>query len=176
MEPLWEWKWAYWDESLGRFEATPVWMTDAEACADFWAYSDQRTHKLEHTKRDRKGDVVAMSLVEPPPADVNWTREARRRQERSRYGLPPFVTPTYPELRRIWKEHPQAETRRLALEVQTARYAIAELEALAAEEFWHLDRDSTTADDGRKALARVRRRLMAELQRIGPVDDGRKRR
>ena len=54
MESLWEWKWAYWDEKLARFEQTAVWMTDAEACADFWAYSVPRS------------DVVSSSPNESP--------------------------------------------------------------------------------------------------------------
>lgn len=172
MEPLWEWKWAYWDEKLARFEQTAVWMTDAEACADFWAYSDQRSHKVEHTRRDRNR-VAALKLVEAPARDVDWTREVRQRAERSRFGLPPFVTPSYEELRRAWKENPAC--RRFALEVQIDRYAFPELEAMAAEEFWHLSKDSATVEDGRRALARLRRRLMAELNRIGTIDSRRRR-
>jgi hypothetical protein len=172
VEPIWEWKWAYWDDKQNRFEQTPVWMTDAEACADFWAYSDQRSYKVEHTKRDRHR-VAALALVDPPASDVDWAREARQRAERSRYGLPPFVTPSYEELRRAWKENPAC--RQFALEVQLDRYAFSELEAMVAEEYWHLSKDSAKIDDGRKALARVRRRLMVELNRIGTIDSKRKR-
>ncbi|WP_233875094.1 hypothetical protein [Paraburkholderia adhaesiva] len=173
MEPVWEWKWSYWDEAQNRFEATPVWMTDAEACSDFWAYNDERSHKLEHTKRDRNSTTGIE--VDPPEATIDWKREVRRRRERSQFGLPPFVTPTYEDLRKIWVEHPHPVPRRLALEVQTGRYAIFEIAGMAAEAYWYLDRDSTTVEDCRRELRKLRRRLMAELNRIGPVDRQRNR-
>ncbi|MCC8405148.1 hypothetical protein LJ655_25270 [Paraburkholderia sp. MMS20-SJTN17] len=88
MEPLREWKWAYLDEKLARFEQTVGWMTDAEACAVFWVCSDQRSHRVEHTKRDRHR-VAPLALVKAPAKDVDWTKEARQRAERSRFGLPP---------------------------------------------------------------------------------------
>jgi hypothetical protein len=172
MEPCWEWKWAAWDEAKKCFVQTPIWMTDAEACADWWAYTDQRSHKIEHTKRDRNS-APSIAAIDPPAGEIDWKREARQRAERSRYGLPPFVTPSYEELRRTWKENPAC--RRIALEVQTDRYTFAELEAMAAEEYWHLTKESATVDDGRKALARLRRRLMAELNRIGTIDSKRRR-
>ncbi|WP_321946524.1 hypothetical protein [Paraburkholderia sp. J10-1] len=142
-------------------------MTDDEARADWHAYDDPRSYRVEHTKRDRHRNTGP--LVDAPPAEVDWTRERRQRAERSRYGLPPFVTPTYRELRRIWVEHKHPDVRRIALEVQTDRHAFAELEALAAEEYWHLSKDSATIDDARKALARIRRRLHKEIERIGPL-------
>ena len=37
--------------------------------------------------------------------------------------LPPFDPPQYAELRDWWKKHPNADVRRLILEVQTLRYA-----------------------------------------------------
>ncbi|PVX81820.1 hypothetical protein C7402_110225 [Paraburkholderia unamae] len=83
--------------------------------------------------------------------------------------MPPFETPTYRELRRIWTAHPNEDVRRLALEVQTGRHALYELEALTAGELWYLDKKSATIDDARKALARIRRRLMQEKHRIGPL-------
>ncbi|WP_321936150.1 hypothetical protein [Paraburkholderia sp. J8-2] len=46
---------------------------------------------------------------------------------------------------------------------------------MAAEEYWHLSKDSETVEDGRKVLARLRRRLMAELNRIGAIDSKRER-
>ncbi|MEX3845514.1 hypothetical protein [Paraburkholderia sp. BR10882] len=117
--------------------------------------------------------MAPLDLVDAPANDVDWKKEARQRAERSRFGLPPFVTPTYEELRRGWRENPAC--RRFALEVQTDRYAFSELEAMAAEEFWHLSKDSATVEDGRRALARLRRRLMAELNRIGTIDSNRRR-
>lgn len=73
------------------------------------------------------------------------------------------------ELRRIWRQHPQEDVRRLALEVQCGRYAISELEAMAAEGYWYLQKEHATVADARKSLGRRRRRLMEELQRIGPI-------
>ena len=162
MGPLMEWKWAYWDEARACFAETPVWMTEEEARCDWHAYDDQRSYRIEHTKRDRSQS--SGPLVDAPPVDVDWTRERRQRAEVSRYGLPPFMTPTYQELRRIWREHRDEEVRRLALEIQCGRYALHELEALTAEEYWHLDKDSATIQDARKALAKLRRRLMQEMQ------------
>lgn len=167
VEPVWEWKWAFWDETRGGMEVTPVWMTEDEARSDWYAYDDPRSHRLEHTRRDRcshKGE-----LVDAPARDVDWTPERRRRAERSRYGLPPFTTPLYSELRRIWTQQSHPDVRRLALEVQTARYALAELEAMAAEAYWYISRDKATVEDAARSLARIRRRLMQEMQRIGPV-------
>ncbi|WP_321943307.1 hypothetical protein [Paraburkholderia tropica] len=107
--------------------------------------------------------------VDPPAADLPWHRERRVRAERCRYGLPPFVTPLDDELRRIWNRHPRDDLGRLALEVQTGRYALSELEAIAGEAYWHLRKEHATVDEARKSLGRIRRRLMQELQRIGPI-------
>lgn len=167
MEPVWEWKWAYWDEARGCLAETPVWMTGEEARADWHAYDDPRSHRLDHTKRERHHHDGPP--VDAPARDVDWTRERRQRAERSRYGLPPFVTPLYSELRRIWKAHPQPDVRRLALEVQTGRYALAEFEAIAAEAYWYISKEHATVDEARRALGLLRRRLMQEMQRIGPV-------
>lgn len=167
MEPVWEWKWACWDDARGCFVATPVWMTETEARCDWYAYDDPRSHRMAHTRRDRAchdGDVV-----DAPAQDVDWSRERRQRGQRSRYGLPPFVTPTYGELRRIWSRPPHPDVRRLALEIQTARYALAELEAMAAEAHWYICRDKATVDDAKRSLGYLRRRLLQEMQRIGPV-------
>lgn len=167
MKPVWEWKWALWDATRGAIGETPIWMTEDEARCDWYAYDDPRSHRLEHTRRDRNSHCG--EPVDPPDKDVNWERERRKRAERSRYGLPPFVTPLYSELRRIWTEHAHPDVRRLALEVQTARYALAEIEAMAAEAHWYICRDKSTVEDATRSLARIRRRLMQEMQRIGPV-------
>ncbi|WP_321782809.1 hypothetical protein [Paraburkholderia sp. J94] len=167
MEPLWEWKWAAWDEKTGCFVPTPVWMTDAEARADWWAFNDQRSHKIDHAKRDRNRSIGP--LIDPPADNVDWSSERQARAKVSRYKLPPFFTPTYEELRRIWSEQRNEDVRRLALEVQCGRYALSELEALTAEEYWHIDKQSATIVDARKAIARIRRRLRQEMERIGPL-------
>jgi len=65
--------------------------------------------------------------------------------------------------------HRDPEVRRLALEIQTARYALSELEAMAAEAHFYATQHASTLADAQKALARIWRRLTAELQRIGPV-------
>ncbi|WP_322058456.1 hypothetical protein [Paraburkholderia sp. J63] len=167
MEPLWEWRWAYWDEARGCFAEAPVWMTDEEARSDWWAWDDRRSHRLDYTKRDRhRSDSCS---VDPPARDVDWTRERRQREERSRYSLPPFVTPLYAELRWVWRAHPLPEVRCLALEVQCGRLAFAKLDALTAEIYWHMDKPSATIGEARRELRRIRRRLKQEMLRIGPV-------
>lgn len=52
--------------------------------------------------------------------------------------LPPFRTVTQDELRRIWREHPDSDSRRLVLEVERYRRVIAEIDTLykAAHRAW----------------------------------------
>jgi hypothetical protein len=145
---------------------TPIWLTDEEARSDWYAY-DMCVYRLEHTKRDRS--QCAVPYVDPPSADLPWKRERRTRSERCRYGLPPFVTPLDEELRRLWMRHPREDVGRLALEVQTGRYALFELEAIAAESYWHLQKEGATVAEACRSLGRIRRRLLQELQRIGPI-------
>ncbi len=38
MEPVWEYKWAVWDEVKACFVPTPIWLTDEEARSDWYAY------------------------------------------------------------------------------------------------------------------------------------------
>lgn len=166
MEPTFEYRWAYWDEVAGRFDQTAIWMTEDEARSDFHAYDDPRSYRIEHTKRDRR--TVAEPSVMPPDGGIDWTRERRRRAEISRYRLPPFFTPGYEELRGMWKAGSDVE-RRLALEVQTGRYELYELLALAAEEHFQIEKERATVEDARKAIGRIRRRLHQIKQRIGPL-------
>jgi hypothetical protein len=164
-EPEWEWKWEYLDGRTERLQATAIWMTDAEA-ADWHGYEEPTSRKLEETRRERgRNDGPE---VEPPAGNVDWTRERRQRAQRSRYGLPPFVTPLYEELRRMYATGDPV-VRRLVLEIQTDRYAYDEMDAMVAEAYFYLTQHSATLADAQKALARIRRRLTAELQRIGPV-------
>ena len=79
MEPVWECKWAVWDEAKARFVPTPIWLTDEEARSDWYAY-DMCVYRLEHTKRDR--NRTAGPSAEPPSANVPWKRERRVRAER----------------------------------------------------------------------------------------------
>lgn len=145
---------------------TPIWLTDDEARGDWYAY-DMCVYRLDHTKRDRNHMVAP--YVDPPAPDLPWQRERKLRAERARYGLPPFVTPLDDELRRLWRGHSSELVRTLALEVQCGRYAISEIEALAAEGYWHLQKDYSTVEDAKRSLGRLRRRLVQELQRIGPI-------
>lgn len=167
MEPCFEYRWAYWHEAANRFEQTPIWMTDGEARADFWAYDDPRSYRIEHTKRDRKR--TSGPLVEPPDSGIDWTRERRKRAEVSRYKLPPFFTPTYGELRLMWTKHRDEDFRRVALEVQTDRHEFRELLALTAEEHFQINKEGATIEEARKAIARIRRRLHQIKERIGPL-------
>ncbi|TDV04705.1 hypothetical protein [Paraburkholderia caballeronis] len=166
VEPVWEWKWEYLDWRTGQLAVTSVWMTDEEAL-DWHGYEDPQSRKLQDTRRERGRN--GGPEVDPPAGNVDWTRERRQRAERCKYGLPPFVTPLYRELQRIWQTHRDPEVRRLVLEIQTGRHAFAELEALAAEEYFYLTQHSATLEGARKALAKIRHRLHVEMERIGPV-------
>lgn len=170
-EPMWEWKWEYLDMPTGRIEETTIWMTTDEAM-DWHAHEHPRSRRVESSKRDRNRHDGP--LIDPPAGNVDWTRETRRRAEISRYGLPPFVTPLYSELAQIWRKHRDPDVRRLALEVQTGRYALHELHSMTAEAYYYLTQRSATLEDAQKALARIRRRLHRELERIGPIDSGRR--
>lgn len=165
-----EWKWKYWDGQKGRMEISPIWMTDDEAIDEWFAADDPRSQKIESTKRVRGG----YPLADPPEGNFDWTREVKRRAELSRYGLPPFVTPLYGELRKIWSEHRDPDVRRLALEVQTGRYTISELAGMAAEAHFRVNKPHATLEDAQKELARIRWRLLKELQRIGPLTNDRR--
>ncbi|PVX82422.1 hypothetical protein [Paraburkholderia unamae] len=135
-----------------RFVPTPVWLTDEEARGDWYAY-DMCVYRLDHTKRDRNSMVAP--YVDPPAPDLPWRRERKLRAERSRYGLPSFVTPLDSELRRILRAHPAEDVSRLALEVQCGRYALSELEAIAGESYWHLQKDYATVADRQYREARM---------------------
>ncbi|WP_434660782.1 hypothetical protein P5W99_11120 [Paraburkholderia sp. A3BS-1L] len=166
MEPVWEFKWAVWNEVKLRFVPTPIWLTDEEARSDWYAY-DLCVYRLEHTRRER--NRCSGPYVDPPASDLPWQRERKLRAERARYGLPPFFTPLDAELRKLWTERPEGLVRTLALEVQCGRYAISEIEAIAAEGYWHLQKEHATVAEARQTLGRLRWRLMQELQRIGPI-------
>jgi hypothetical protein len=170
MEPAWEYKWAFWNEKAKRFEQTPTWMTEAEARSDWFYYTDPRSYPIEHTKRDR--NRVSRPLIDAPDENVDWTKERRKREEVSRYKLPPFSTPSYEELRRMWKESRNETTRRLALEVQCGRHAIFELLALTSEVHFYLHKEPRSMEEASIAIARIRRRLQQEKDRIGPLLGG----
>jgi hypothetical protein len=165
MGTVFEYQWEYWNEHTRQREVTPIWMTEAEACADWFAYGEPQSRRLEDTKRQRGTGPLA----EPPEGNFDWTKESRRRAELSRYGLPPFVTPLYRELREIWSKHRNPDVRRLALEVQTGRYTISELASMVAEAHFRATKPRASLEDAQKELARIRRRLLKELQRIGPI-------
>ncbi|WP_322046086.1 hypothetical protein [Paraburkholderia sp. J67] len=167
MESVWEYKWAFWDDKANRFDQTPAWMTESEARSDWFYYTDPRSYAIEHTKRDRNRG--ADPIMDAPAADVDWTKERRRREEISRYGLPPFFTPSYAELRRMWKENRDETTRRLALEVQCGRHAIYELLALTSEVHFYLHKEPRSMEEACMAIGRIRRRLQREKDRIGPL-------
>jgi hypothetical protein len=167
MEPEWEYKWAFWNEKAGCFEQTPAWMTETEARSDWFYYTDPRSYAIAHTKRDR--NRANRPIMGPPDEKVDWAKERRKREEISRYKLPPFSTPSYEELRQIWKEHPNGTTRRLALEVQCGRHAIFELLALTAEVHFYLHKEPRSMDEACNAIGRIRRRLQREKDRIGPL-------
>jgi hypothetical protein len=163
---VYEWQWEYWDEEKRQMAVTPIWMTDHEVLYDWFALEDSRSRKLEDTKRVRGGGGPH---AEPPEGNFDWTREVRRRAELSRFGLPPFVTPLYHELREIWSRHKDPDVRRLALEVQTGRYTFSELAGMVAEAHFRANKPRATLEDAQKELARIRWRLLKELQRIGPI-------
>jgi hypothetical protein len=100
-------------------------------------------------------------------------RERRRRAHTSMFALPPFETPSYSELRRLYRTYrDNPEVRRLILEVQCARYSILEISAMAAECHWDLTKERANLEEARKVLGRLRHRLRKELERIGQVHAG----
>lgn len=97
-------------------------------------------------------------------------RERRKRADISLYGLPPFVTPTYAELRKLYRRYRHdPDVRRLILEIQCARYSFSELSALAAEIHWDVSKEHASLEEARKAFARLRHRLRREIERIGQI-------
>jgi hypothetical protein len=97
-------------------------------------------------------------------------RARRRRANISMFSLPPFVTPTYSELRRLYRVYrDNPDVRRLILEIQCARYSILELAAMAAECHWDVTKERADLEEARKAFSRLRYRLRKELDRIGQV-------
>ena len=99
-----------------------------------------------------------------------WAKERRRRAHICTYGLPPFATPTYKDLRRLYRAYrADPEIRTLILEIQCGRYAFSELAALAGECYWDVTKPHASIEDARKAFARLRSRLRKELDRIGQI-------
>lgn len=97
-------------------------------------------------------------------------RARRRRADISAFALPPFVTPTLAELRRMWRAYRDPDVRRLLLEIQCARYAILEISAMAAEASWDLNKERANLEDARKTLGRLRSRLRKELDCVGEIN------
>lgn len=79
--------------------------------------------------------------------------------------LPNFESPRYEDLRSWWVRFPQPEVRRLILEVQTGRYALAEMRSLAEGALRETDKGTSR----HKMLMKLVRQLNAEIQRVGRI-------
>jgi hypothetical protein len=85
-------------------------------------------------------------------------------------NLPQFEPPRYAELREWWKKYRHnPDVLRLILEVQTQRYALAEMRSMA--EFARDQAKKEAPDLLRKgyALPRLHRRLETEVRRGGQI-------
>ncbi|MCA8314700.1 hypothetical protein LGN43_10445 [Burkholderia multivorans] len=111
MDPLWEYRWAYFDEYYGEIECN-FWMTDWEA--ERWhAYGRKGTRRLDETRRDRN--------LQPKPSEQALSHASG---PAGTDPLPEFASPTTNALRRWWKNPESvdgADVRRMVLEVIALR-------------------------------------------------------
>ena len=83
--------------------------------------------------------------------------------------LPPFDPPRYDELQLWWRRYRDADIRRLILEVQAQRYALAEMRIaaeLACERAAQVDRQLIRRGE---PLPKLRKRLDDEIRRVGRI-------
>lgn len=84
--------------------------------------------------------------------------------------LPQFESPLYAELREWWvKYHGNPDVRRLILEVQTQRYAFAEMRMMAESAVNEVKEEAPEVIHKGRALPRLHRRLEEELRRCGRI-------
>ncbi len=83
--------------------------------------------------------------------------------------LPPFDPPDYFELRDWWRKYRERDIRRLILEVQTQRIALAELRTMSEMVLRQAADDAPEMVQKGRALPKLHRRIEAELRRGGRV-------
>jgi DNA-binding transcriptional MerR regulator len=82
--------------------------------------------------------------------------------------LPPFDPPKYDELRAWWRLYQADDVRRLILEVQTARYALVELRAVA-EGCRAATENDRPLEARMKQLNQLLRQIDTELRRADQI-------
>ena len=82
--------------------------------------------------------------------------------------LPPFEPPKYEELRAWWRLYQADDVRRLILEVQQQRYALAELRAVAERCRTSTENDRPLADR-MKQLNQLLRQIDTEIGRADQI-------
>src|SRR6266702_3565874 len=83
--------------------------------------------------------------------------------------LPPFDPPLYAELREWWQKYRNQDIHRLILEVQTQRYALAELRTMAEVARGQAAEEAPELLHNGRMLPKLHRRLEEELRRVGRV-------
>jgi hypothetical protein len=83
--------------------------------------------------------------------------------------LPPFDPPDYFELREWWQKYREGDIRRLILEVQTQRYALAELRIMSETVLRQVAEEAPQLLDKGQTLPKLHRRIEKELRRGGRV-------
>ncbi|CAG4905914.1 hypothetical protein LMG31841_03503 [Paraburkholderia saeva] len=89
--------------------------------------------------------------------------------QRCNMALPQFDPPAYDELQSWWRQYRNKDIRRLILEVQAQRYAVAELRMLVEVACRRAEEDTPDPDRRRDLLRALRRRLQEEIQRVGRI-------
>jgi hypothetical protein len=83
--------------------------------------------------------------------------------------LPPFDPPMYAELREWWQKYRNTDIRRLILEVQTQRIALAELRMMSETVLRHAATEAPEMLHKGQPLPKLHRRIDEELRRGGRV-------
>ncbi|MCH7275078.1 MAG: hypothetical protein V4793_03055 [Paraburkholderia tropica] len=114
MEPVFEYRWQYWDFYGDRPVETHFWMTDWEA--EHWpAFGKDGTIRIEESRRDRNL-LGSGSPVGYPPKGLGGLEKEQ--------PLPEFGSPSLVDLRNWWKTPRAAshgDVQRLVLEVISLR-------------------------------------------------------
>lgn len=83
--------------------------------------------------------------------------------------LPPFDPPEYFELREWWQKYRDWDIHRLILEVQTQRYALAELRTMSESVLRQAATEAPEMLHKGQTLPKLHRRIEQELRRGGRV-------
>ncbi|MFW6855360.1 hypothetical protein ACODYM_29135 [Burkholderia gladioli] len=114
MEPVFEYRWQYWDFYSARPEETSFWMTDWEA-ENWHAFGKEGTIKIEESRRDRN--------LRSTSRGSGFAQQGLGGPEREQ-PLPEFDSPSLVDLRKWWRDDgkpSKGEIQRLVLEVISLR-------------------------------------------------------